>query len=113
MILLKKTLPIISVLMQTPAEMLDTGLGGTGSPPQLPPHPPPHRSPVKEGSGNERRPLKVPSAVAQRLGVWVGQTKLNQQTFVDAGLSARQDGGCNKDREVLLSVITLPTESFV
>ncbi|VCW66853.1 unnamed protein product [Gulo gulo] len=112
MILLKETLPIISVLMQTPAEMLDTGLGGTGPPP-LPPQPPPHQSPAKEGSGNERRPLKVPSAVAQRLGVWVGQTKLNQQTFLDAGLSARQDGGCNKDREVLLSVINLPTESFV
>lgn len=70
-------------------------------------------SSVKERAGKERGPLKAPSPVAQRMGVWVGQIKSNQHTFLDAGLSARQDGGCNKDREVLLSGINLPAESFV
>lgn len=67
---------------------LSTGLGGAGLSQGL--------SSVKERAGKERGPLKAPSPAAQRMGVWVGQIKSNQHTFLDAGLSARQDGAVTR-----------------
>ena len=46
------------------------------------------------------------------MGVWLGQVKSNQQIFLDAGLSAGQNGRRNRMEEVLLSLINLLIESF-